>query len=537
VPETEIILPEHAEPDVLAATGLVAGEGAEEFERMVRVAARLLRAPIALFSLVDGERLCLVSGSGLPAALAGRDEIPLHQSPCQQVIAGGKPVLSGDACADPRLRDYALVREHGVRAYAGYPVARDDGTVLGSFCVCDREARDWDGHDLDALGELARIAALEVDRRRHEVQRVRAESRLREAEGWLRPLVEQSIMAIYCYQDGRFIYANPRCMEVFGYPRELLEAPGALARIIHPDDLTRVTENIRARLAGEIPTIRYTLRGVRSDGEIVHLDVHGSRTVLNGRPALIGVGYDITDRLRAEREREGAMQSRDRFFAMASHELRTPVSTVMLYNDLLLGGMYEPLSEQQREAVERSQGSARHLLDLINDLLDLSRLEAGRMALRQEPLEVVELLETVVDELTPVAAQHGSTLEMVIDARPLPLVGDARRIRQIALNLLSNAMKFGGGHPIRVHLAGDGAGGALVEVADQGPGIAPEDLPRIWEDFVQLGDPDSSGTGLGLPMARRLAALMGAELQVTSEPGSGSTFRLHLHPAPGDATA
>jgi PAS domain S-box-containing protein len=335
-------------------------------------------------------------------------------------------------------------------------------------------------------------------------------------------------MGVYCYQDGRFRYVNPRMAEIFGYSIDEMQAPGALQRVVHPDDFPRVAENIRLRLSGEIPTIRYTLRGVRKDGEMVHMDVHGSRTLINGGPALIGVGYDITERLRAEREREAAMLSRDRFFAMASHELRTPVSTVMLYNDLLLGDMYEPLTPQQREAVERSQGSARHLLDLINDLLDLSRLESGRMEVRREPLELAELLDGVVAELTPVAAQYGSTLVLQIASRPLELSGDARRIRQIVVNLLSNAMKFGEGRPIRVHAAYDAEGAITVEVADQGTGIAAHDLPRIWEDFVQLGDPDGAGTGLGLPMARRLADLLGAELQVTSTPGAGSTFRLRL---------
>jgi PAS domain S-box-containing protein len=340
--------------------------------------------------------------------------------------------------------------------------------------------------------------------------------------------VEQSIMGVYCYQDGHFRYVNPRLAEIFGYTREQLQAPGALALVVHPEDLPRVAENIRARLSGELPTIRYSLRGVRADGEILYLDVHGTRTDIDGRPALIGVGYDMTERVRAERDREAAMQARDRFYAMASHELRTPVSTVMLYNDLLLGGMYEPLTAQQYEAVERSQTSARHLLDLINDLLDLSRLEAGRLETRREEIDAAALVEEVVAELAPVAAAQGSTLHLEVGGGPATVVGDRLRIRQILLNLLSNAIKFGEGRPIEVCCAPDDVGGIEIRVTDHGPGIAAGDLPRIWEDFVQLGGGDEAGTGLGLPIARRLAELLGGSLDAESTPGAGSTFRFRL---------
>jgi signal transduction histidine kinase len=224
------------------------------------------------------------------------------------------------------------------------------------------------------------------------------------------------------------------------------------------------------------------------------------------------------------------MQARDRFYAMASHELRTPVSTVMLYNDLLLSGMYEPLTAQQQEAVERSQTSARHLLDLINDLLDLSRMQAGRLETRREEIDAVALVEELTAELAPVAAEQGSTFLLEV-GRPVTVIGDRLRIRQILLNLLSNAIKFGEGRPIEVHCASDRAGGVVIRVADQGAGIHAGDLPRIWEDFVQLGGGDETGTGLGLPIARRLAELLGGSLDAESTPGAGSTFRFHL-PAP-----
>ncbi|HEX6745928.1 MAG TPA: ATP-binding protein [Longimicrobium sp.] len=517
----------------LAETGLSDSPPEEVFDRLTRLAARLLGAPAAFFALADDRRQYFKSSVGLPPPAHVTGEVPLPGSVCEYVVRSGLPLVVGDTAADPLLRDNPSIVRFGIRAYAGYPVATGDGHVLGSFCVADDRPRDWGADELQSLADLAAIAGAEAERRRAEAERARFDRGLSEAEGWYRALVEQSIMAIYCYQDGRFLYVNPKTAELFGRDPEYMLQPGILAEIIHPDDQPRVAENIRRRLAGEILSVRYTLRGVRPDGEIVWLDIHGTRTEVGGRPALIGVGYDITDRVRAERERETAMRARDRFYAMASHELRTPVSTVMLYNDLLMGGMYDALTAPQREAVERAQSSARHLLDLINDLLDLSKLEAGRLDTRREEVEVAELVESVAAELTPLAAEYGSRLDLELRARPAPVIGDGLRIRQILMNLLSNAIKFGQGRPIEVRCGADG-GGVAVEVTDHGTGIAPDDLPRIWEDFVQLGNGDGSspGTGLGLPIARRLAELLGGSIEVTSAPGAGSTFRFCLPSAP-----
>jgi len=533
VTDTADVLRDPARLAALADTGLPDSPPEEAFDRLTRLAARVLDASTACLSLVDGRRQFLKSVHGAPAALEGVRETPLSHSICALVVESGEPLVVPDLAAHPELSTHPMVVEAGLGAYAGYPVTAAGGQTLGSFCVFDTRPHAWGAGELAALADLAALAADECERRRGERELTRTERLLRESEGWFRSVVEQSIMAIYCYQDGHFRYVNPRFAEIFGYPVEEMLRPDALRRVVHPDDFLRVAENIRARLAGEIPTVRYTLRGVRADGEILHLDVHGTRTLVEGRPALIGVGYDITDRVRAEREREAAMAARDRFYAMASHELRTPVSTVMLYNDLLLGGMCGELTPPQRDAVECSQGSARHLLDLINDLLDLSKLAAGRLDLRVEPLDVAALVNEVFAELTPMATGQGSTLRLEVEARPLEVSGDRRRIRQILLNLLSNAIKFGAGRPIVVRCM-PGQGGVAVEVNDQGAGITPEDLPRIWDDFVQLGE-GQPGTGLGLPIARRLAELLGGAIEVVSVPGTGSTFRFVLPASPPES--
>jgi PAS domain S-box-containing protein len=511
----------------LAESGLVGSPPEEEFDRLTRLAVRLLGARVSLLTLVDDTRQYLMSAAGLPPALAGVRQTPLADSICRLVVSAGGPVVIPDARLDPRVRDAAPVALYGIRSYAGVPLVTAEGLALGSLCVSHTEPRAWTDDDLAALRDLAGVAAAEIERRRAEARSARAQEQLRSADAYFRAVVEQSLAGIYVIQDGRFRYVNPALAAIFQYPVEELVRPGIFMEIVHPDDLPRVEENLRRRLSGEVPTLRYSFRGLRRDGTVLYLEVHGSRAEIDGRPAIVGVGIDVTERVRAEREKEAARAARDRFYAMASHELRTPVSTVMLYNELLLSGVYGEVDDGQREALERSQKSAQHLLDLINDLLDLSKLEAGKMEARLEEVELAELVEGVAGAVRPMAGEQGCALHVAVPERPLPITGDARRIRQILLNLLTNALKYGRGRPVDVR-AGRADGGVEVEVRDHGPGIQPEDLPRIFEDFVQLGDEPGPGTGLGLPIARRLATLMGGTLDVASTPGEGSAFRLFL---------
>jgi signal transduction histidine kinase len=230
------------------------------------------------------------------------------------------------------------------------------------------------------------------------------------------------------------------------------------------------------------------------------------------------------------------MTARSRFYASMSHELRTPINAVLGYSTLLLEKIYGPLNEKQVEGIERTQKAARHLLELVNDVLDLSKIEAGKIDLRLQPVEFPLLIEDLFVTVRPLADEHGSELSLEQRADgPIKIVSDPRRVRQILLNLLSNAIKFGKGKPIRVICDRAADDGAVVEVIDQGDGISREDQERIFHEFVQLGKTQlQDGTGLGLPISRRLAELLRGSLSVQSTNGQGSTFRLEL-PSKADA--
>jgi signal transduction histidine kinase len=173
----------------------------------------------------------------------------------------------------------------------------------------------------------------------------------------------------------------------------------------------------------------------------------------------------------------------------------------------------------------------------VNDVLDLSKIEAGKIDVRLQPVAFPSLIEDLFVTVRPLADQYGSELTLEHDGEAIKVVSDPRRLRQILLNLLSNAIKFGKGQPIRVRSLPREDGGIVIEVMDQGEGIAPTDQEKIFDEFVQLGKTQlTEGTGLGLPISRRLAEMLHGGLEVESEPGRGSTFRLRL-PASADGPA
>jgi PAS domain S-box-containing protein len=228
-------------------------------------------------------------------------------------------------------------------------------------------------------------------------------------------------------------------------------------------------------------------------------------------------------------ELEHASRTRERFYSAMSHELRTPINAILGFIDLLLAGVYGEMPGSQTEGLVRAQRAARHLHELVDDVLDLARIEAGRMELRPEPTRLPDEIVETVESVRALAQRTGSEISIQGPDSHL-LVTDARRLRQILLNLLSNAIKFGGGRPIRIRWEVRKNGGVGITVEDSGRGIAAEDLDRIFDEFTQVGDGTGGGTGLGLPISLRLARLMGGSLRATSALGEGSAFRLILPP-------
>ena len=231
------------------------------------------------------------------------------------------------------------------------------------------------------------------------------------------------------------------------------------------------------------------------------------------------------------RQLEAASRYKSEFLANMSHELRTPLNAVIGFSEVLLQRMFGELNAKQDEYLKDIYASGQHLLSLINDILDLSKIEAGRMELAPAPFHLPSALENAITLVRERAARHGITLEVDVDPRLGALVGDERKVKQVLLNLLSNAVKFtpeGG----RVSLkAGRRDGVVEIAVTDTGIGIAPEDQAAIFEEFRQVGSDETrkqEGTGLGLTLAKKFVELHGGRIWVESEPGRGSTFTFTL---------
>jgi PAS domain S-box-containing protein len=289
----------------------------------------------------------------------------------------------------------------------------------------------------------------------------------------------------------------------------------------------------------DVVTTQFEARRLRKDGAIIDVSIAMS-PIRDANGKMIGtstITRDITRRKQLEQQlrnsldaAEAGIRAKTLFLAMMSHELRTPLQAVFGYADLLLLGAENSLSPEQIEDVCAIRNGARRMITLIEQLLDLSRMEAGRLQLADQPVDLGQIVEAVMQDIAPQAA--AKRIDLSVELLPSsPIVhGDPDRLRQILLNLVGNAVKFTEQGSVRIS-QGITANGVAVSVTDTGIGISTEALPYIFEEFRQV---DGSltrrygGAGLGLAIARKLADHMGGEISVTSTPGVGSTFTLSL---------
>jgi signal transduction histidine kinase len=236
----------------------------------------------------------------------------------------------------------------------------------------------------------------------------------------------------------------------------------------------------------------------------------------------------------ARRQAEEANSAKSQFLATMSHELRTPLNAIAGYTQLLSLGVRGAITPEQREDLDRIDRSQRHLLSLINDILNFAKIEAGHIAIENEPLKIARIMNGLKEFVDPQLREKALSFSVVNECDDGTALGDEDKVRQILINLLSNAIKFTAEHgTIKVHCRIDD-GTFKVSVIDDGLGIPRDKLDAIFEPFVQVGRDFSSpqgGTGLGLAISRDLARRMGGDLDVISELGRGSTFTLTLRRA------
>jgi PAS domain S-box-containing protein len=347
---------------------------------------------------------------------------------------------------------------------------------------------------------------------------------------------------------GEIEAANAATEKLFGYGRE--ELIGRHAEMLIPDRHRDSHPGNPTAFFTE-PMVRQMdagleLTGRRKDG--VELPIQISLSPFQAEEGLAtAVIRDVTERKRIAQDLldvnmglEAADRAKDRFLAHMSHELRTPLNAILGYTGVLLMGLSGPLNEEQTTQLRTVESGGKHLLSLINDLLDLAKIESGTVEMSPESIDCQELLEEVAVGLRPLADEKGLELGVVAPSEPLEVHTDRRALSQILINLANNAIKFTDGGSVQLQLSRRREGGAWVvamAVTDTGRGIKAGDQAHLFAAFEQIAsssaDHPYEGTGLGLYICLKLATAMGAVIRFESEVGTGSTFTLEL---PEEAT-
>jgi hypothetical protein len=380
-------------------------------------------------------------------------------------------------------------------------------------------------------------------------ERKKAEESLRENEARLTRIVASATDAIISTDENRNILVfNQAAERLFGVPAdEAIGAPldrfipqrfrGVHGRHMQRFGETGVTTRSMHRTPGALPALRV-------DGTEFPVEATISQAVVGGHRIFTVVLRDVTERLRAEEERaralvqaeearaaaEEANLTKSGFMATMSHELRTPLNAMLGYTELLLMGIPEPLPAASMQHVERLRLSARHLLQLIEEMLSFARLEAGKEEVDLQPVALADVLREVSAIVEPLAEGKSIAFRTEVRDAPETLRTDPRKLRQVLLNLLGNAVKFTTEGYVELRTARED-GRLIFRVTDTGIGIPEEHLARLFEAFWQ-GDGTlnrtAEGTGLGLAIAERYVGMLGGEIQVRSVPGEGSTFSVLL---------
>ncbi len=456
-----------------------------------------------------------------------------HTVTCDDVLGGSRP-------------DAAVRELMGARSYACMPLVRE-GRLRAVLFVHDAGTHAWSAHERALLEDAA-------ERIWDATKRAEAEAALRESEAHLAGIFSQTGAGFAEMDlDGRFISVNDHYCELVRRPREALMALH-LGDVLHPEDREANSTGIARMLAtGEPFTAEKRL--MRGDGTPVWVSSTVSLVATGGRRrTMLAVAIDVTERKKVEQDLEAAKEAAEEanlakstFIANMSHELRTPLSAIIGYSEMLqeeVGDGAEPA--EFTADLAKIESNARHLLGLINDVLDLSKIESGKMEVFAETVEVEPMLREVAATVQSLVTRKGNALALELDPGLGTMHSDVTKIRQTLLNLLSNAAKFTEGGTITLSASReavgtlsasreantDGRGDTLVlRVRDTGIGMTEEQQGRLFQRFSQADASTTrrfGGTGLGLSITRAFMTMLGGEVGVQSAPGQGSTFTVRL---------
>lgn len=547
----------------------------EALDTLLIEALRTISAPSGSIALYDeaSEMLTLKAFRGFSPAFSTATHWRRRRGGMtDHILSKRVPTVIHDVEQVPFIDNTVLLNE-GVKSILAVPLFAGD-TVIGILYIDDFSVRAWTAREAEFLTLLGIQAA-------YAIEKFRLIATLSETRNYLQSVLDNSADIIMTTNvEGRIVEFNRGAVRVLGYPREEMVGAKAEALWVKPQERQRIL----ALLASSQEYVsNYETQLKTKDGRQIDISLTLSaiRDVSGAVVGTVGISRDITERKRLERvleernrellelnekleervsertadleransELERSNKLKSQFIATMSHELRTPLNSILGFSELLMDEVYDPLTDRQKRYVGNIYNSGSHLLQLISNVLDIAKIESGKLELCHESFPVSQAIAEVDAVIRSLALKKKQQLAVTVSSPIPPLTADRVKIKQILYNLLANAVKFtpeGGSISVEARAvkggelppglsALDGVAGTAdflqITVSDTGIGIKPEDRERIFSEFEQ-GDSSFSrhyeGTGLGLALTKRLVELHGGDIAVTSEEGKGSSFIVAL---------
>ena len=534
------------------------------YDDITRLAALLCGTPIALISFIDDKRTWLKSRVGIATV-----EMPRRDTLCGVAVRHPGPFIVPDTLEDIRFRDCPFVKnEPRIRFYAGVPLSTPDGHAVGMLGVAAPEPKQVTIDQVHALAALGRQASAQIElrMRNEEMSLVNkrleqlpipapseptsgggdlfdlpwdrgTEKRLRELTALQRAILDSANYAIIsCDPMGLIRTFNASASRMSGYAAEEVVGRANLLSLHERMEMMVRAKELSRELGAPVETGTDVLfikprMGMVDEVEWTYIRKDGSRfpillsvTVLRDETGLIigylAVGKDLTGHKEVDR-------MKSEFISTVSHELRTPLTSIRGALGLLDGGIVGALMPEAQEVVQIAIANSERLIRLINEILELDKMEAGKLELHLQNIDPGKLVTAALEGIRGMADQVGIKLSGSIDVRGV-VRGDWDRLIQVLTNLLSNAIKFSPeGGRVHVNVERVIKGGLRFSVIDEGPGVPPDQLHKLFKKFQQLDSSDSrqkGGTGLGLAISKALVEHHGGTIGVDSKPGGGSSF-------------
>jgi PAS domain S-box-containing protein len=528
-------------------------EAAGEICRLVRTA---FDADIVYVSRLDGTEVeILAVEDALDSGLTVGARVPLDETFCQRALGGTGPQASADLSSGP-YADLVWPRRIGVASYAMSPLWSNGGQATGTLSVLDRRPREFGDEELALLELLGGLLSREQRLDRVRLREAARSAELEVSDGRYRSVVDDlGDVIVELDSAGRLVYVNRACSELVGIPVEDMVGKDMMEHV-HPEDRMAAAAHMAEVISGA-DTVRTDaareVRFIAGDGSLRWMSVRG-RAVFDDEGQLagfLGILHDVTVRVESENrvraalaeaeaardEAQRASVAKSEFLSRMSHELRTPLNAILGFGQLLELG---ELDGEDAENVDQILRAGRHLLDLINEVLDVVRIESGSLSLSLEPVDLGDVVAESLDLVRPAAATHGISLRTPNRFHGGAVVADRQRLKQILVNLLSNAVKYNrdGGEvvvdwaaePAAATEPGADHGWLRLSVKDTGHGIPGDRLDDVFTPFDRLGAEGTGieGTGVGLSLTKTLVQALGGRIGLTSELGTGSTFWVDL---------